>query len=113
MRDSSDRGEVGDEALLIARRSGVPVCVGRDRVAAARLLVEDAACDLILADDGLQHLRLRRDVEIAVVDGARGFGNGRLLPAGPLREPVSRLRRVERRRADGASAAARARRRAA
>jgi tetraacyldisaccharide 4'-kinase len=88
--DSSPPREVGDEALLIARRSGVPVYVGRDRLAAARALAGEGV-DLILADDGLQHYRLRREVEIAVVDGARGVGNGRLLPAGPLREPVSRL----------------------
>jgi tetraacyldisaccharide 4'-kinase len=86
--------EVGDEAVLIARRTRVPVAIGRDRVAAARLLV-DAGCNLVIADDGLQHLALRRDLSIAVIDGARGFGNGALLPAGPLREPASALQGVD------------------
>jgi tetraacyldisaccharide 4'-kinase len=86
--------EVGDEPLILARRSGCPTVVGIDRLAAARLLAADGA-DVIVADDGLQHLRLARDCEIVVVDGARGVGNGRLLPAGPLREPASRLRGVD------------------
>lgn len=90
---ASSYEEVGDEALLLARRSGCPVAVGTDRVAAARLLVEQGV-DLILADDGLQHLRLKRHFEIVVIDGQRRFGNGRLLPAGPLRESVERLRSV-------------------
>jgi len=85
--------EVGDEALLIHERARCPVAVGRDRVAAARLLVAQGV-QLIIADDGLQHLRLARDLEIAVIDGARGFGNGHLLPAGPLRERPARLARV-------------------
>jgi tetraacyldisaccharide 4'-kinase len=82
---------VGDEAVLVARRARVPVAIGRDRAAAARLLV-DAGCSMVIADDGLQHLALRRDLAIAVVDAARGFGNGALLPAGPLREPAEALR---------------------
>lgn len=83
---------VGDEPLLLARRSDCPVVVGRDRVAAARaLLAENPDCDVILADDGLQHYRLARDVEVVVCDG-RGVMNGWPLPAGPLREPVGRLR---------------------
>ena len=82
--DHPDR--VGDEPLLIAERSNAPVWIGRDRVAAARaLLAGHASVDVIVCDDGLQHLALRRDIEIAVFD-ARGAGNGRLLPAGPLRE---------------------------
>lgn len=85
--------EVGDEALLIARRTGCIVAVGRDRTAAARQAI-DAGAQVLIADDGLQHLRLQRDLEIVVVDGERGFGNGRLLPAGPLREPLQRLRGV-------------------
>jgi tetraacyldisaccharide 4'-kinase len=80
----------GDEALLLAQRAGVPVCVARRRLEAARHLVADG-CELVLADDGLQHLALRRDLSILVVDAARGFGNGELLPAGPLREPLSRI----------------------
>jgi tetraacyldisaccharide 4'-kinase len=92
---ASDEAEVvGDEAVLIARRVGVPVAVGVDRVAAAQLLAR-RGCTLVLADDGLQHLALRRDFTIAVVDGARGFGNGALLPAGPLREPASMLGAVD------------------
>lgn len=80
--------EVGDEPLLMARRAGVPVWVGRDRVAAARALRHaHAEVDVLVCDDGLQHLRLGRDVEILVFD-ERGAGNGALLPAGPLREPV-------------------------
>lgn len=86
--------EAGDEPLLLARRAGCPVFVGADRVAAARaLLAEHPECDLVLCDDGLQHYRLGRDVEIAVVD-QRGVSNGWPLPAGPLREPVGRLRQV-------------------
>ena len=83
--------EGGDEPVLVARRLAVPVRVDRDRAAAARALAE-AGCDIVVCDDGLQHYRLARDVEIEVVDGARRYGNGRLLPAGPLREPVERGR---------------------
>ncbi len=91
----SDPGRVGDEAVLLAARSGRPVVVCRDRVAAARRLVAAHGCDLVLADDGLQHYRLARTLEIAVVDGWRGHGNRLCLPAGPLREPVGRLRDVD------------------
>lgn len=84
----------GDEPALIRWRTSVPVAVGADRPAAARLLVA-AGVDVIVADDGLQHYALARDLEICVVDGVRRFGNGRLLPAGPLREPESRLRDVD------------------
>jgi tetraacyldisaccharide 4'-kinase len=83
-------GVVGDESVLLARRSGVPVAIGRDRPAASQLLV-NAGCDVIVSDDGLQHYALARDCEIVVIDGDRLFGNGRLLPAGPLRENRSRL----------------------
>ncbi|MBM4203585.1 MAG: lipid A export permease/ATP-binding protein MsbA [Gammaproteobacteria bacterium] len=85
----------GDEAPLLARRTQVPVFAGVDRVAAAQALMAAHACDVIVADDGLQHYPLSRDVEIAVVDGLRGLGNGQLLPAGPLREPPSRLAEVD------------------
>ena len=79
----------------MARNSGCPVWVGKDRAATARaLLAANPDCNVIVSDDGLQHYRLTRDVEIAVVDGARGHGNGFMLPAGPLREPVSRLETV-------------------
>ena len=87
--------DVGDEPVLLARRSGVPVWVGRDRAAAgAALLAAHSEVDLLLCDDGLQHYRLGRDLEIAVFDG-RGAGNGWRLPLGPLREPLSRLAAVD------------------
>jgi tetraacyldisaccharide 4'-kinase len=83
---------VGDEPLLIARRTGAPVWVGRDRPAVARsLLAAHPQVDLIISDDGLQHYRLGRDVELVVFDHRLG-GNGFLLPAGPLREPLTRRR---------------------
>ncbi|MGH8273330.1 MAG: tetraacyldisaccharide 4'-kinase [Gammaproteobacteria bacterium] len=87
----TDSVDAGDEALWLARETDVPVAVGRDRPAAARLLIAAHHPDIILSDDGLQHYRLARDVEIVAVDGGRGFGNGALLPAGPLREPPARL----------------------
>ena len=90
-----DAAQVGDEPLMMKRRAGLPVFVGRDRVAAARALIAaHSDCDLIVADDGLQHYSLARDIEIAVLDG-RGLWNGWPLPAGPLREPSSRLARVD------------------
>lgn len=92
----TDPAVCGDEPALIAQRIACPVWIGADRVGAARrLLAAHPGCDVILADDGLQHYRLARDVEIAVVDGARGLGNGLLLPAGPLREPDARLAEVD------------------
>ena len=102
--DAPDPAQVGDEPCLI-HASGVQVAVGRDRPAAARLLL-DAGCDVLIADDGLQHYRLARDVEICVIDGVRRFGNRRLLPAGPLREPLSRLPRVDLRVCNGGLAEA-------
>jgi len=90
----SDALVVGDEPVLLARRGQCPVAVDTDRVRAAAMLVEDGV-NVIIADDGLQHLRLRRNYEICVVDGERGLGNGRLLPAGPLREPAERLDSVD------------------
>ncbi|MGQ9425195.1 tetraacyldisaccharide 4'-kinase [Gilvimarinus sp. F26214L] len=87
--------QAGDEPLMIARRSGCPVMIDADRLAAARALIAGNHCNVILSDDGLQHYRLPRDLEIVVVDGQRGVGNGHLLPAGPLREPLSRLQEVD------------------
>ncbi|MEO7935475.1 MAG: tetraacyldisaccharide 4'-kinase [Dokdonella sp.] len=92
--DTPDPAIVGDEPSLIRHRSGVPVAIGRNRVQAARLLL-DSGIDVIVADDGLQNPSLARDIEICVIDGQRRFGNGHLLPAGPLREPTSRLRIVD------------------
>ena len=93
----SDPYVVGDEAVLLARRSGCEVWTAADRAAAGRALLAGArpACDVVISDDGLQHYALERDVEVCVVDAARGFGNGWLLPAGPLREPPSRLATVD------------------
>lgn len=95
VREDSDPAEVGDEAVLVARRCGCPVAAGPDRVAAARALLQRTGCDVVVSDDGLQHYRLARDVEIAVLDGGRRHGTGWCLPAGPLREPVSRLDTVD------------------
>jgi tetraacyldisaccharide 4'-kinase len=92
-RDSSWH-EVGDEGCLIAMRTSAIVVAGPDRVADARLAIELGA-QVVLSDDGLQHYRLARDAEILVMDGTRKLGNGRLLPAGPLRESASRLRSVD------------------
>ena len=94
VESDSNAGVVGDEPVLLAQRSGCPVVVDPDRVRAAGMLIEDGV-DVIVADDGLQHYRLARDYEICVIDGARGLGNARLLPAGPLRESVHRLEDVE------------------
>lgn len=91
----STANEVGDEPLLIARRTGCPMVVCSDRVAAALALLEQEKCDIIISDDGMQHYALRRDIEIAVIDGSRRFGNGFSLPAGPLRERPSRLKAVD------------------
>ncbi|MBT8092205.1 MAG: tetraacyldisaccharide 4'-kinase [Gammaproteobacteria bacterium] len=91
---NSDPAVVGDEPVLLARHSNCPVVVDADRVRAATMLVEDGV-DVIVGDDGLQHYRLARDYEICVIDGDRGLGNRRLLPAGPLRESPQRLERVD------------------
>lgn len=91
----SDAKNVGDEALLIASQTGCPMAVGPLRVDAANLLLKQADCDVILSDDGLQHYALNRDIEIAVIDGERRFGNSYCLPAGPLREPIERLQSVD------------------
>lgn len=87
--------DVGDEPLLLAQATGVPVCIGQDRLAAAQwLLHHHADITVLLSDDGLQHLRLPRDLEICLFDGSVGVGNARVLPAGPLREPLSRLQQI-------------------
>jgi tetraacyldisaccharide 4'-kinase len=86
--------EVGDEAVLLAKRTGAIVVAGPDRVAAAQRAIERGA-RIVLSDDGLQHYRLVRDREVVVIDGRRGVGNRQLLPAGPLREPVSRLAQAD------------------
>lgn len=87
--------EAGDEPVLIHRRCGCPVAVSPRRADAVRLLEQSGEVDIIITDDGLQHYALSRDVEIVVVDGMRRFGNGCLLPMGPLREPLSRLGSVD------------------
>ncbi len=93
---NSDPLDVGDEPLLLARRTGCPVVVGAARVLAAKgLLHRYPECDVLLSDDGLQHYALRRDMEIAVVDAQRYYGNRLLLPAGPLREGLGRLKSVD------------------
>lgn len=91
----SSSDEVGDEALLLAIRANCPVYINPNRVAAADALLKSTNCNIIISDDGLQHYRLARDIEIVIVDGVRQFGNQQLLPAGPLREPVSRLKHVD------------------
>lgn len=100
VRSDDSAAHCGDEPLLIARRTRCPVVIAPSRVAAARFLLEQrgleqARCDVIICDDGLQHYALQRDMELAVVDGARRFGNGHCLPCGPLREPVARLQSVD------------------
>ena len=87
--------EVGEENVMLHRRTGVPIAVDPNRVRATQFLRDNHSIDLVIADDGLQHYRLGRDIEIAVLDGARGIGNGLQLPFGPLREPQSRLREVQ------------------
>lgn len=95
VRPDADPAIVGDEALVLSRRCACPVSVGPDRAAAAEALLHYHGCDIIISDDGLQHYALARDIEIAMVDGVRRFGNGYCLPAGPLREPVRRLERAD------------------
>jgi tetraacyldisaccharide 4'-kinase len=87
--------QAGDEPLLIVQRTGVPLMIDPNRARAARALLAEEPLDLLLSDDGLQHYRLGRDLELVLVDAARGLGNARCLPAGPLREPVERLQSVD------------------
>ena len=95
MTSDSDPRQVGDEAVLLAERAACPMVIGKDRVAAVKALLAATPCNVVISDDGLQHYRLGRAVEIAIVDGKRRFGNRCLLPAGPLREPVTRLQTVD------------------
>jgi tetraacyldisaccharide 4'-kinase len=92
---TSTADNVGDEALLIAKQTGCSMAVSPRRVDAAKLLLTQSDCNVILSDDGLQHYALNRDIEIAVIDGERRFGNGYCLPAGPLRESIERLQSVD------------------
>lgn len=95
VRADSSPDLVGDEPIMIVRKTQCPVAIGKDRSKAALGLIEHQHVDVIICDDGLQHLALSRDIEIAVVDGLRRHGNERCLPAGPLREPLSRLKSVD------------------
>lgn len=88
-------GEVGDEPFLIAQSTGSPVVISPRRTKAVDYLLERYAVQVIISDDGLQHYEMGRSIEIAVIDGMRGLGNGLCLPAGPLREPESRLKQVD------------------
>lgn len=90
-----DVAMVGDEALLLKQRTACPLVISRDRVAAIYELLSKTSCNVVISDDGLQHYRMGRDIEIAVLDGERLTGNAKLLPAGPLREPVSRLKQID------------------
>lgn len=95
VRAEQSAAEAGDEPLLIVQRSGVPLVIDPQRARAVEALLQQEALDLILCDDGLQHYRLARDLELVLIDAARGLGNRRCLPAGPLREPVERLAEVD------------------
>ncbi len=95
VKRESDPIEVGDEPVLIAMRTGCPTVVAPRRIDAVCALLKRGACDVLISDDGLQHYGLVRDIEIAVIDGDRGLGNGWCLPAGPLRERPARLREVD------------------
>ena len=90
----SSPNEVGDEAMMIFERCNVPVLIGPERAASAKQLVQQYHCDLVISDDGFAHFGLKRDIDIVVVDGQRRFGNGWCLPAGPLREPLDKIRRA-------------------
>lgn len=93
--NNSDPHQVGDEPLLVARRTSCPVVIDPNRPRAVTALLKQTDCNIILSDDGLQHYAMDRDIEIAVIDGERRFGNGFCLPVGPLREPISRLKKVD------------------
>ncbi len=93
--NNSSAEQVGDEPLLIYNNCKVPVVVCPDRNLAANYILENSECDIIISDDGLQHYALNRDIELIVFDAQKGIGNGFLLPAGPLREPMSRINDVD------------------
>ncbi len=95
VRADQAAGIAGDEPLLIVQRSGVPLMIDPERSRAVAALLAEEPLDLILSDDGLQHYRMARDLELVLIDAARGLGNRRCLPAGPLREPVERLQSVD------------------
>ena len=92
---SSNPSDVGDEPLIIFNNTNCPVVVGANRVRAAKHLIQNRQCNVLISDDGLQHFKLGRDIEIAMIDGIRKFGNNLLLPAGPLREPIKKLDQVD------------------
>ncbi|WP_079254063.1 tetraacyldisaccharide 4'-kinase [Endozoicomonas arenosclerae] len=91
----SDPALLGDEPVMLAQQLNIPVMVDPDRVSAAKALIQDKDCDLVIADDGLQHYNLDRHIELVVIDGQRMLGNGLSLPAGPLRESPERLKQVD------------------
>ncbi len=91
----ADPRNIGDEAVLLAARTDAPIAVARSRSAAIQFLVQHTACNIILSDDGLQHYAMERDLEIAIIDATKRHGNALSLPAGPLREPISRLASVD------------------
>lgn len=95
VRADDPASRAGDEPLLLQRESGAPVCIFPDRVRAVSHLLNNRDVDIVLCDDGLQHYALERDIEFVLLDGKRGVGNGHRLPAGPLREPVTRLETVD------------------
>lgn len=95
VKENADVREVGDEAVLLLQKTQCPLVIGIDRVACVKELLAKTNCDVVISDDGLQHYRLGRQIEVVLVDGARGLGNQQLLPAGPLREAVSRLKQVD------------------
>tara|TARA_R110002050_G_scaffold57423_5_gene129108 strand:- start:12121 stop:13122 length:1002 start_codon:yes stop_codon:yes gene_type:complete len=95
VKSDSDPAIVGDEPIIISRHTACPMVVAPDRFAAGKMLLQDTDCNIIISDDGLQHYALGRDIELVIVDGQRQFGNQLCLPAGPLREPISRLELVD------------------
>ena len=95
VKAGDDPAQCGDEPVMLAELTGVPIVVDADRQRAVKHLLNVTDCNLVISDDGLQHYHLHRDLEIALVDGARGLGNGYCLPAGPLRESGDRLKEVD------------------